>query len=257
MTKEERSRWRAAIALSLCTHIAVFAALSLMPQRVSEKEPVMSVRLVTLSGPRGTGGGGGGTGGEQKQAAPVKAAPQPKKSAAKPKAQKPKPVKTARAEKPKETPKPAPEPVKAEAQEETAAENGAEETIAPYGAGEGTAEGISAGEGGGSGGGIGTGQGEGTGPGIGDGYGIADVGDLEVLKKVTPEYPLFSRKRREEGTAVVIARVENGSVTSAELESSSGHNRLDGSALRAVMGWKFNSTGVIRVRIPFAFRIRG
>ena len=59
MTKEERSRLCAAIALSLCVHIAVFAAISLTPQRVSEKDPVMSVRLVTLSGPRGTGGGGG------------------------------------------------------------------------------------------------------------------------------------------------------------------------------------------------------
>ena len=74
MTKEERSRLCAAIALSLCVHIAVFAAISLTPQRVSEKEPVMSVRLVTLSGPRGTGGGGGGSGGELKNAAPAKAA---------------------------------------------------------------------------------------------------------------------------------------------------------------------------------------
>ena len=47
MTKEERSRLCAAIALSLCVHIAVFAAISLTPQRVSEKEPVMSVRLET------------------------------------------------------------------------------------------------------------------------------------------------------------------------------------------------------------------
>ena len=256
MTKEERSRWRAAIALSLCAHIAVFAALSLMPQRESKKEPVMSVRLVTLSGPRGTGGGGWGEGGGQKQAAHAKSAPQPKKSAAKPKALKPKPVKSNSTEKPKETHAPAHEPVKAETQEEPTAKNKMEETAATSGTGEGTADGIFAGDGGGSGG-TGTGHGEGTGPGSGDGYGIADVGDLEVLKKITPEYPLFSRKRREEGTAVVIARVENGSVTSAELESSSGHKRLDDSALRAVMGWKFNSTGIIRVRIPFAFRIMG
>ena len=41
------------------------------------------------------------------------------------------------------------------------------------------------------------------------------------------------------------------------LEKTSGHDRLDASALRAVMEWKFNSEGIIRVRIPFTFRIRG
>ena len=256
MTKEERSRLCAAIALSLCVHIAVFAAISLTPQRVSEKEPVMSVRLVTLSGPRGTGGGGGGSGGELKNAAPAKAA-QPKHNTPKP--QKPKPKPYVRQQKAQDTPKPAPKPGKDETREETmlAAQNDAGSAAASSGADETAPVGASSGEGGGYGGGIGTGQGNGIGPGSSGGYGIADVGDLEVLKKVTPEYPLFSRKRREEGPAVIIARIENGSVTSAVLEKTSGHDRLDASALRAVMEWKFNSEGIIRVRIPFTFRIRG
>ena len=119
-----------------------------------------------------------------------------------------------------------------------AAQNDAGSAAASSGADETAPVGASSGEGGGYGGGIGTGQGNGIGPGSSGGYGIADVGDLEVLKKVTPEYPLFSRKRREEGTAVIIARIENGSVTSAVLEKTSGHDRLDASALRAVMEWK-------------------
>lgn len=244
MTKEDRSRWRSAIVLSICAHIAIVAAISLIPQRaqrVIEKEPAMSVRLVTLPGRRGTDGGGAGNGGGLKQETTAQSATQPKKSQAKPQAQETKPVKAARMDKPKETPKPVNEPVKAETPKETTTGgNGLEEAAASLYAVKGA-----------------SGKGEGEGIGGGYGYSIADVGGLEVLKKVTPEYPLFSRKRREEGTAVVIARVENGSVTSAGLERSSGHARLDDSALRAVKGWKFNSTGVIRVRIPFAFRIKG
>lgn len=245
MTKEARSRWCSAIVLSVCAHMAIVAAISLIPQRVTEKEPAMSVRLVALPGRRGTDGGGAGNGGGLKQQTTAQSATQPKKSQAKPQKQETKPVKAARMDKPKETPKPVNEPVKAEASKETTtAGNGLEEAAASLYAVKGAS-------------GKGKGEGEGEGIGGGYGYGIADVGGLEVLKKVTPEYPLFSRKRREEGTAVVIARVENGSVTSAGLERSSGHARLDDSALRAVKGWKFNSTGVIRVRIPFAFRIKG
>ena len=243
MTKEVRSRWRSAIVLSICVHIAIVAAISLIPQRVQrviEKEPAMSVRLVTLPGQRGTDGGSAGNGGGLKQKTTAQSATQPKKSQAKPQTQDTKkPVKATRMDKPKETPKPVNEPVKAEAPKETTTvENGLEEAAASLCAVKGAG-----------------GKGEGIGGGYG--YSIVDVGGLEVLKKVTPEYPLFSRKRREEGTAVVIARVENGSVTSAGLGRSSGHARLDDSALCAVKGWKFNSTGVIRVRIPFAFRIKG
>ncbi|MCR5335630.1 MAG: energy transducer TonB, partial [Synergistes sp.] len=86
--------------------------------------------------------------------------------------------------------------------------------------------------------------------------GIADVSTLTVTHKVIPEYPSFSRKRREEGTVTVIAAVDNGRVTSAEVENTSGFERLDASALRAVKGWRFAYDGKIRVRIPFAFRIK-
>ena len=77
-----------------------------------------------------------------------------------------------------------------------------------------------------------------------------------MTHKVLPDYPAFSRKRKEEGTAVIIAAVENGRVQSVEIEKTSGYDRLDNSALRAVKGWRFRHKGRIRVRIPFVFKIR-
>ncbi|MEG1912428.1 MAG: TonB family protein [Cloacibacillus sp.] len=88
-----------------------------------------------------------------------------------------------------------------------------------------------------------------------DGGGVFELSGLTVLKKVLPDYPLFSRKRKEEGTSVVLAALDNGAVVSAELERSSGFERLDSAALKAVKGWKFHSDGRLRVRIPFAFKI--
>ena len=118
----------------------------------------------------------------------------------------------------------------------------------------GAEEGSGTGGGGGTGAGSGSGTGEGTG--YGEGSGIADVNSLEVTHKVLPDYPAFSRKRKEEGTAVIIAAVENGRVRSVEIEKTSGYDRLDNSALRAVKEWRFRYEGRIRVRIPFVFKIR-
>ena len=83
-----------------------------------------------------------------------------------------------------------------------------------------------------------------------------DVGTLVVTKKVLPDYPSFSRKRREEGTVKIIITIENGGVTKAEVEASSGYERLDASALRAVRQWRFDSPGTVRARVPFAFRLQ-
>lgn len=107
----------------------------------------------------------------------------------------------------------------------------------------------------GSGASDGTALGSGNGAGGASSGGIADVSGLEVLKKVLPEYPLFSRKRKEEGTSVVIAELENGAVIAAQLEKTSGFERLDAAALKAVKGWKFRAKASMRVRIPFAFKI--
>ena len=54
----------------------------------------------------------------------------------------------------------------------------------------------------------------------------------------------------------IIITIENGGVTKAEVEASSGYERLDASALRAVRQWRFDSPGTVRARVPFAFRLQ-
>lgn len=86
--------------------------------------------------------------------------------------------------------------------------------------------------------------------------GVVDIGTLVVTKKISPDYPSFSRKRKEEGTVKIIITIENGIVSSAEIEQSSGYERLDASALRAVKQWRFDHSSKVRARVPFAFKLR-
>ncbi|MGD9667296.1 MAG: TonB family protein [Synergistaceae bacterium] len=85
---------------------------------------------------------------------------------------------------------------------------------------------------------------------------VVELNTLEVVKKVLPDYSSFSRKRKEEGTVKIIATVTDGRVVNAEIESSSGFQRLDESALRAVRQWMFKNSGTVRVRVPVTFRLR-
>lgn len=235
-----RGRWSAAVAVSLALHAALLLIFS-GHGRALEAEPVMTVRLVEA--PRAASPAGGGKSGAEEKQAEAKSAPAPaKKQPAKTEA---KPAKQA----PKMKQKPA------AAASETAARPGdeAKEAGAPT---QTQGDGGGSGEGAGMGSGSGNASGSGAGSGGAEG-GIIDASALEVLHKKLPDYPLFSRKRREEGTAMIVASIENGRVTAAEVEHSSGWERLDQSALRAVKEWRFNHEGRIRVRIPFAFRIKG
>lgn len=107
-----------------------------------------------------------------------------------------------------------------------------------------------------SGGGIGTGMGSGASLGKGSGGGLVDVGSLKIIHKVSPEYPPFSRKRGEEGRVKVIITIEDGIVTHAELEESSGFERLDSSAVEALKKWRFSYSGKIKARAPISFKLR-
>ena len=106
-------------------------------------------------------------------------------------------------------------------------------------------EGSAGGEGGAAGGVGGTGSGE-----------IIDGALLKVTKKTLPDYPLFSRKRKEEGTVVLIITIDKKAVVKTEIEQSSGYERLDLSAVRAVKAWRFDHEGRIRARIPFSFKLK-
>ena len=245
----ERGRWTAALLISLLIHCALFFVFG-GAKTEKEPEPIMNVKLVFA--PASHGNSGGGDGGNQGKEQ-VRPQPQKEKQAASVsqkvtvKKKKETPIKeiSATPAKNKEIAAPA-EPLTG-VPDETAAEAGG-------GRGGGSGAGTGTGSGGGTGSGSGSGPGQGAGP--GSGGGIADVNTLEVTHKVLPDYPAFSRKRREEGTSVIVAAVENGRVQSAEIEKSSGYDRLDNAALRAVKEWRFRHDGYIRVRVPFIFKIR-
>lgn len=236
----ERGRWAAALLISLTLHCAL---IFIFGGAKAEKrpEPVMNVKLVFA--PAAAGNNGGVKTAEKK-------APQPKKEQAVKPVQKQPAVKKKKEAPVKEISARPTENKETIAAAETTAGAPAETATATDGAGDGS------GTGGGGGTGAASGSGTGEGTGSGEVSGIADVNSLEVTHKVLPDYPAFSRKRKEEGTAVIIAAVENGRVQSVEIEKTSGYDRLDNSALRAVKGWRFRHKGRIRVRIPFVFKIR-
>ena len=235
----ERGRWAAALLISLTLHCAL---IFIFGGAKAEKrpEPVMNVKLVFAPAAAGNNGGSGGGKTAEKKA------PQPKKEQAVKPVQKQPAVKKKKEAPIKEISARPAENKKAAAAADTSANAPAETASATGGAEEGN----------GTGGENSAGTGSGSGTGAGEVSGIADVNSLEVTHKVLPDYPAFSRKRKEEGTAVIIAAVENGRVQSVEIEKTSGYDRLDNSALRAVKEWRFRHEGRIRVRIPFVFKIR-
>jgi protein TonB len=88
---------------------------------------------------------------------------------------------------------------------------------------------------------------------------ILDVGALKITKKVNPDYPMISRKRKDHGTVLLLIEITSGRVTKVEIEKSSGHAPLDESAVRAMREWRFDASGYgesVIARIPFAFSLR-
>ncbi len=239
----ERGRWAAALLISLMLHCALIFIFG-GAKAEKKPEPVMNVKLVFAPAAAGNNGGSGGGKTAEKKA------PQPKKEQAVKPVQKQPAVKKKKEAPIKEISARPAENKETTAAAETTAGAPAETATATDSAGDGS------GTGGGGGTGAASGSGTGKDTGSGDESGIADVNSLEVTHKVLPDYPAFSRKRKEEGTAVIIAAVENGRVQSVEIEKTSGYDRLDNSALRAVKGWRFRHEGRIRVRIPFVFKIR-
>ncbi len=64
--------------------------------------------------------------------------------------------------------------------------------------------------------------------------------DASHLNNPAPAYPPQSRRAREEGTVVLEVLVKaDGSLGELRLKTSSGYNRLDDAALRAVKNWHF------------------
>ncbi len=257
---EEKNRWPAAAAFSAALHLTLFLMLSFsLSLHTQPPEPIMTVRLIG-AGESKNSGAEGAPGGGLPRAAAKKAEALSK--AAEPAVRKSPPTRAqVRTQAQTQAAKQPPAPTQSAPAAPAGTASGISETSygdTPAGSPEnGNGSGVGSGSGTGTGIGSGSGTGTtGTGNGAGGHGGVADVSSLTVLYKVLPEYPLFSRKRGEEGTSVIIAALNDGTVTAAEVEHSSGFERLDTAALRAIKKWRFKENGALRVRIPFVFSLK-
>lgn len=124
------------------------------------------------------------------------------------------------------------------------------------------------GAGSGSGTGTGDGTGNGTGNGTGDGSGTAKGKRPAIpptlIAAPEPEYPESLRQKNIRGKVIVSIVVgTDGSVESAEIESSSGHGAMDQAALDAAWGYRYttayNEYGEavsFRKRIRITFKLK-
>lgn len=92
---------------------------------------------------------------------------------------------------------------------------------------------------------------------------VAPRFDAEYLDNPKPAYPVSSRRRGEEGRVVLRVFVDaQGRAAKVEVQDSSGHGRLDESALAAVSRWRFvparrgNEPFAAWVRVPIVFSLR-
>lgn len=83
------------------------------------------------------------------------------------------------------------------------------------------------------------------------------------LDNPAPAYPAASRRNGEEGSVRLRVQVSaDGRAMNVEIETSSGHERLDDAALRAVRRWRFvparrgEEPVAASVIVPIAFRLQ-
>jgi protein TonB len=71
-----------------------------------------------------------------------------------------------------------------------------------------------------------------------------------------PDYPAAARRRRCEGTVVLLVEVApDGAVAAVTVRTTSGHLLLDQAAVAAVRAWRFDG-GPAAVEVPIAFVLR-
>lgn len=86
--------------------------------------------------------------------------------------------------------------------------------------------------------------------------------DVAYLQNPAPDYPVLSRRRREEGTVYLQVWVsESGNPDKIQIARSSGFTRLDEAARQTVMQWRFvparrgNNEIDAEVTVPIVFRL--
>jgi protein TonB len=94
--------------------------------------------------------------------------------------------------------------------------------------------------------------------------GIAGPMSMSSAKAVAvsaprPEYPYEARRSKITGSGVCVMTVDtaSGSVTSAEMASSTGNPILDNAATSAFRRWRFKPGTVSKVRTPITFTMTG
>lgn len=241
-------RWMAAFGTSIACHVVVFVVIgvvvALFPSAPVDKGPIQ-VDLVSLSG-----GGGGGGGSPDADNGPAIAPP-----SAEPTEVAPPPPALA-----EDMPEDAMNDIHEIADSVTESKEAAtKDNMGKQVSGEGESSGN---RGFGSGTGSGGGNGSGAGTGNGDGNDGVTMGP-QILSAPSPSYPESARASNVEGTTVVGLIISvNGNVTSAWVESSSGNNILDQTAVNAVYGWQFvpaKQNGVAveaQSRVPVSFTLK-
>lgn len=88
--------------------------------------------------------------------------------------------------------------------------------------------------------------------------------DAAYLNNPTPDYPMASRRLREEGRVLLRVHVSaDGLPTRIEVRTSSGSGRLDRAAEDAVARWRFvparqgNQAIAAWVLVPIVFKLQG
>lgn len=91
---------------------------------------------------------------------------------------------------------------------------------------------------------------------------ISDATPL-YKKNTSPSYPQVARRRNIQGTVIILATVsEEGRVTEAKVDKSSGFDVLDNAALSAIRMWEFvpgkrgNTPVQSLVKLPITFQLK-
>ncbi len=82
------------------------------------------------------------------------------------------------------------------------------------------------------------------------------VTEADTIRRVTPVYPLASRRRGEEGEVRLLVGVSiDGSTASVEVVGTSGFSALDEAAILAVRRWRFAPGSPDKLIVPVIFRL--
>ncbi len=83
-----------------------------------------------------------------------------------------------------------------------------------------------------------------------------EVTVTDTVRRVSPVYPLASRRRGEEGEVRILASIDSrGKVARVTIIESSGHNSLDESAIKAVRKWVFSPGAPEKLIVPVIYRL--